>query len=103
GLALAMSLATALEAGTLWVLLGRRVGGLGGGRVWALAWRAALAALGMAAALYALQAALPGLSPLLMLLLGGGLGLAVYFGAAALLRLDEALAVPRLVLGKFRR
>ena len=98
-----MSLATALEAATLWVLLGRRVGGLEGGRVWGLAWRAGLAALGMAAAVAALRAALPGLAPLLMVALGGGLGVAVYFGAAALFRLDEALAVPRLVLSRFRR
>ena len=103
GLALAMTLSTALEAGTLWLLLRRRVGGLDGGRVWALAWRSGLAALLMGLVLVAFDRLLPGVHAMVALALGGGIGLGVYFGAAALLRLNEALTVPRLVLGKLRR
>lgn len=103
GLALAMTLATAVEAGTLWVLLRRRVGGLDGGRVLALAWRALLAAFAMGAVVWGGMTLLAGAHPAVTLVVGGTLGLIVYFGAAMLLRLDEALTVPRIVLSKVRR
>ncbi|GAB4575317.1 MAG: murein biosynthesis integral membrane protein MurJ [Anaerolineae bacterium] len=102
GLALAMSLATMLEAGTLWWLLRRRVGGLEDGRVWALAWRALLAAGVMGAAVRGVAALLAS-SALLTLLAGVLVGGVVYFGLTVLLRLEEALTVPRVVLRKLGR
>lgn len=98
GLALAMSLATAVEAGTLWLILRRRIGGLEGGRVWALVWRASAAALGMGALILALRAALGGAHVLVVAGLGLGLGVAAFFGLALLLGLEEARAVPGMIL-----
>ncbi len=52
GLALANSLATALESATLLILLRRRLGGLNGGTIWRAAGAALAAAGGMSAALW---------------------------------------------------
>lgn len=98
GLALAMSLATGLEAAALWLLLRRRIGGIEGRRVWALAWRAALAAAGMGALVRGVLAVTDGLAPVFGLLLAVALGAGAYFGLSLLLKLEEALTAPRLIL-----
>ncbi|NPV66170.1 MAG: murein biosynthesis integral membrane protein MurJ [Anaerolineae bacterium] len=98
GLALAMSLATALEAATLWLLLRRRIGGIGGRRVWALTWRAALAAVGMGALVWGVLTLTGRLTPVIGLLLAAALGVSAYFGLGIILGLEEALMAPRLIL-----
>jgi len=93
GLALANSLATALEAAALLYLMRGRLNGLNGGRVLAGALRSALAALAMGAGL-ALWLALAGEAPLwLQALVGLLLGGSLYALAVLLLRLDEAYAI----------
>ena len=103
GLALAMSVATAVEAATLWVILRRRIGGMDGRRVLALAWRTSLAALGMGAAIVALRAALTGVHVLLVAGIGVSVGVGIFFGLALLLGLEEARAVPGMVLRRLAR
>ncbi len=103
GLALAMSLSTWVEAIVLWLLLRRRIGGIGGARVWALTWRALLAAAAMGAAVRVAQIALAGAPPLAALFASSAVGLAVYGGLAVALGLEEAAAVPRALFRRLRR
>jgi putative peptidoglycan lipid II flippase len=105
GLAIAFSTANTVEAALLLGLLGRRLGGVGGG-FWRAAGGMLLAALGCGAVLLALRrvssGALPFLLPsgayswrsdlvplLLWLAAAAGLGLLVYAGIAALLGVEE--------------
>lgn len=93
GLALANSLATALEAAVLLFLMRRRLAGLDGERVLAGALRSGLAALAMGAGLAA-WLALAASEPLWMqALVGVTLGCATFALAAFLFRLDEAYSV----------
>lgn len=103
GLALAMSIATAIESAVLWAMLRRRVGGLDDRRVLGSAARTLLASGIMAAALGAYLALLPGLPRLF--LAGGGmaLGTAVFWVAALALRVEEAAILPRAVWQRLRR
>ncbi len=101
GLALANALTTLLEALALWWLLRRRVGGVNDGYVLAGAARTGLAALAMGAALLLVVGALD--SARAALAVGVVVGGAVFFGAAAALRLDEAVTVPRALLRRLRR
>lgn len=98
GLALAMSLATGLEAATLWLLLRRRIGGIEGRRVWALTWRATLAAAAMGALVWGALTLTGRLTPALGLLLAAALGVSAYFGLSMILGLEEALTATRLIL-----
>lgn len=95
GLALANSVATLLEGLTLWLLLHRRIGDLNDRVVLSGAARSLAAALGMGAVLWGLIRLLGERSALLTALLGGGVGVAVFFGLALLFGLDEARSVPR--------
>lgn len=103
GLALAMSLATAVESGTLWVLLRRRTGGLDDRRVLGGAGRTLVASGIMAGVVALFLSALPDLPALIQALGGMALGGAAFFGAALILRVDEAQALPRLVLRRVGR
>ncbi len=103
GLALANALTTLLEGLALWWLLRRRLGELRDARVIAGAGRAALAAAGMGAALLAISAALPGAGALTRTVIGGGAGLAAFFGLSLLLGIDEARSVPQMALRRLRR
>ncbi len=98
GLALAMSLATALESTTLWLILRRRVGGLDGSRVWALAWRTLAAAAVMGVVLWGLEWVLDAEPPIVQMGLGVALGAGAFFLAALLLGLEEARAIPAALL-----
>jgi putative peptidoglycan lipid II flippase len=89
GLALANSVATLLEMIVLLVLIQRRMGGIEGRRTATAFIKSGLAALAMGAALLGWRALLPGAGALAV---GGGgivVGVAVYLGAALLLRADE--------------
>lgn len=99
GLALANSIATLLELAALMMLIRCRISGVEGRRMLTAFARSGLATLAMGAALVGWQAWLPDAGTLA---LGGGgivLGVAVYLGAALLLRAEE----PRAVLGLIRR
>ena len=90
GLALANSLATFLEVGTLLVLLRRKAGGLGGRRVLAALGRGGLAAAGMGLALAAWMGVTSGGPSWLAALGGVAVGGAVYGLLLLALRVDEA-------------
>lgn len=100
GLALANSVAVLLELVALLVLMQRRMGGLEGRQTLIAFAKSGLASLAMGAVLVGWQAALPNAGSLM---LGGGgvvLGVAVYLGAALLLRVEELKAVAGLVRRK---
>jgi len=89
GLALANSIATLMETAALLVLIRRRLGGIEGKRTLSAFVKSGLAALAMGAVLLGWQTLLPNAPSLLV---GGGgiaLGIAVYLGAALLLRAEE--------------
>jgi putative peptidoglycan lipid II flippase len=97
GLALAMSIATAVESTTLWIILWRRIGGIEERRVLGGAARTLIASLIMAAAAGGFLWALPDLFVLFRALGAMGIG-AVVFGIAALaLDVEQAEMVPRLL------
>ncbi len=100
GLALANALTTNVEALVLWWLLRRRLGNLdeAGFLRSAPALLLACAALAIAVALWLGQAQ----SPLTQVLGGGVFGLGVFLGLGMLLRLEEARALPRLLLARLR-
>lgn len=103
GLALANSLTTILEALVLWWLLRRRIGSINDAHVIGGAWRAIVASLAMAAALILVIGALANTNSLVILIASGMVGGAVFFGISAALGLDEAKAVPMMILRRFKR
>jgi putative peptidoglycan lipid II flippase len=103
GLALAMSIATALESATLWIILRKRIGGIDDRRVLDGAARTLVAAGIMAAAVVGFLRALPDLPVLFQVIGTVGIGGGVFFGAALLLDVEEAEIVPRVVLRRLRR
>ena len=103
GLALAMSIATALESATLWIILRRRIGGIDDRRVLDGAARTLVASLIMAAAVAGFLRALPELHVVVQVAGAVGIGGIVFFGAALVLDVEEAEMVPRLVLRRLGR
>jgi putative peptidoglycan lipid II flippase len=102
GLALAMSLATAVESTLLWIILRRRIGGIDERRVLGGAARTLVAAGVMALAAGGFLALLPDLPTLIRAVGAMGIGAGVFWGAALLLDVEEAELVPRLVLRRVR-
>ncbi|MCE2489018.1 MAG: murein biosynthesis integral membrane protein MurJ [Anaerolineae bacterium] len=100
GLALANALTTNVEALVLWGLLRRRLGHLDERGFLRSAPALLLASAGLAVAL-GLWLSQPR-TPLLQLLGGGIVGLTVFLGLGVLLRLEEARALPRLLLARLR-
>lgn len=98
GLALANSLTTLLEGAALWLLLRRRIGDLNDRFILTGALKSLVAALGMGAFLWALNRFIPDSSAVLTTALGVALGLAIFFGLAFALGIDEARSVPRTLL-----
>lgn len=106
GLALANSMATALEAVGLWLLLRRRLTGEFYAEeriVLRNAARVAAAAVVMGGAVYMVASVLAGVSFYLVFIVGLVVGGGVFWAAALAFKVPEARAVPKLVLGKFRR
>jgi putative peptidoglycan lipid II flippase len=99
GLALANGAAVAVEASIGLVILHRRWQGVEGRRILADLARAALAA-GALAGTVLLVRELGGLEGLPLLVVGGGLGAAVYFGVAWLLGMRELINVPLSIVRK---
>lgn len=107
GLALANTIATLLEAGALWLLLRRRIGSIRDRFVMSGAARALAAAIAMGAALALavglLQSNLTDAPSIIVLIVGLGIGGAVFFAASAFFGLEEAVTIPRLALRRLRR
>lgn len=89
GLALANSLATALEATVLFIVMRKRLGGIQGGLIARGAGQSVLAALGMGLALGLLNPLTASLSRWLVALGGVCVGGVVYFGLAVVLKIPE--------------
>ena len=89
GLALANSLATGLEAVVLWLLMGRRLEGLEGGRVFQGTWQALLGSGVMGLALWVWLDQASTLPNWVLVLAGVVIGGAVYGGILLILRVDE--------------
>jgi putative peptidoglycan lipid II flippase len=96
GLALANSLTTLLEGLALWWLLRRRIGNLNDGTILNGAIRSLGAAFGMGVAIWGITQVVRG--ALLTTIVGGVVGLAVFFGLAFVLGIEEARSVPRSIL-----
>ncbi len=103
GLALANSVTTLVESGVLWWLMRRRIDGLHDAQVLRATGRTALACVGLGVAIWLVQGSLPTQAPLVVSLVGGGVGAAVFFGAAYALRLDEARALSNMVIAQLKR
>jgi putative peptidoglycan lipid II flippase len=103
GLALANTLATALEVSLLLVLLGRRLHGLEMARLRGGLLAALLSAAGMAGVLQLWLAGTGASSAWLRGGIGVALGLASYWGAAWLLRAPEARQLPGFILQRWVR
>ena len=99
GLALSMSISTAIESTILWIMLRRRVG-LPAGDVTSRAGKTLIAALVMAFIVALWRELGRGLPSLPLLLIGVIVGGASFWIMALVLRLEEAQIVPRMVLGK---
>lgn len=100
GLAAANSLATALEAVTLWVLMRRRLGGLRGGWVAQGAWQSVLAAGVMGVFLWVFLSRTEAVPAWMVGLLGAALGAAVYGGMLLLLRVEEVRTLTGILRGR---
>jgi len=98
-----MSIATAIESTVLWIILRGRIGGLDERRVLSGAARTLASAGAMALVAWAFLAALPDLHALVRAVGAAGAGAAAFWSAALLLGVDEAEAVPRMVLARLHR
>jgi putative peptidoglycan lipid II flippase len=103
GLALANSLATALEASALFIVMRKRLGGIQGGHIARGLGQAALAALGMSLALGLWIPLMSGMNRWLVGLGGVAVGGIVYGLIALALRVPEIQGAIRLVTGRLLR
>jgi putative peptidoglycan lipid II flippase len=93
GLALANSLATAIEMVVLLMLMRKRLGGLEGALLWRVLWQAGLPAVVMAGALGLWLGFGSGFATWQVVAVGVVLGAALYGGQVALLRVPEVRLV----------
>ncbi|MEW5938895.1 MAG: lipid II flippase MurJ, partial [Chloroflexota bacterium] len=103
GLALANSLATALEATALFVVMRKRLGGIQGASIARGAGQAALAALGMSLALAAWTQVGDGMSRFVVAAGGVAVGGIVYGAAMVALKVPEVQSVVGMAVRKLRR
>jgi putative peptidoglycan lipid II flippase len=103
GLALSNSLTTIGEAIALWWLLRRRIGGVNDARVMDGVWRGLVASSGMGIVLLAGLSFLNNYGSLLAVAIGGLVGATIFFGLSLALGMEEARAVPRMVVQRIRR
>ena len=97
------ALTTNLEALALWWLLRRRIGSINDKSVLMGAGKALIAALGMGVVLWLVESALSAQGALVTLIAGGLVGGVIFFGLSLLLRLEEATAIPTMLLRRFKR
>ncbi|MFN8527797.1 MAG: murein biosynthesis integral membrane protein MurJ [Anaerolineae bacterium] len=103
GLALANSIATLAEAGVLWWILRRRIGGIHDAFILRGAIPALAAALGMGAAIYGVMQLLRDSGALVIAGAGTAIGGVVFFALAIAFGISEARTIPMIVLRRFRR
>ena len=103
GLALANSLATALESIALILLMRKRLNGLGGGYIWKGVATSILGTALMAAAVVGWQALMAGRSTVAILFGGLGVGVGVYGGLMWALKVPEVIGTVRALVGRIRR
>lgn len=103
GLALANSLATALESVALVLLMRKRLKGLGGGYIWKGVAISALGTALMAAVVLGWEWLVAGRSAVIVLFGGLGLGVLVYGGLMWALKMPELMGMVRALVGKIRR
>jgi putative peptidoglycan lipid II flippase len=103
GLALANSLATAIEMGCLWVLMRRRLNGLEGKIIWDGFLKSALASIAMGMVIWGWLNLTQGQPYWLMATVGVVLGGVVYALSIVLLRVQEATAIRQYLHGRIRR
>jgi putative peptidoglycan lipid II flippase len=97
GLALANAVAVTVEVLILLVIANRRMGGMESGVMLTTLLRTLLAATGMALGVWGFVTFVPNLPPLLVAVIGGGLGVLIYAAAGLALGLEEIRWLPRLV------
>jgi len=97
-LAFSMSVATALESATLWIILQRRIGGMDDRRLLTSAARTLIASLFMAAAVGGFLIALPDLHALFQTIGAVSIGGLVFVVAAYLLHIDQIALLTRIRL-----
>ncbi|MEM6526778.1 MAG: murein biosynthesis integral membrane protein MurJ [Chloroflexota bacterium] len=102
GLALANSVTTLVEGAVLWWLMRWRIGSVNDAYVLDAVWRTGAASVVMGACIFGVTQVAGELPPLFSLMLNGIAGGAVFFGVALLLRMNEARAVPALILRRVR-
>jgi putative peptidoglycan lipid II flippase len=103
GLALANSLATALEATLLFIFMRRRLNGIEGASIADGAWRVSLAALGMAIGLWFWVQATGGMNRVLVALGGVALGGIVYLVGVTVLKVPEIRMLTGAVMRRIRK
>ena len=103
GLALANSLATALESTVLWILLRRRIPTLDPRPVLHTLTRTLIAGIGMVAVVGAWLLITADLPQILRLFGGLVLGIGSFWGIAVAVHIDEAQSVPRQILARFSK
>ena len=103
GLALANSLATALEATALFIFMRRRLNGIEGKSIFDSAWRVALSALGMGIGLLAWTQLTAGWTRWLVALGGVAVGGIVYLFGVAILKVPEIKIVGNAIARRLLR
>jgi putative peptidoglycan lipid II flippase len=103
GLALANALTTNVEAAVLWWLLQRRVGRIGGSSTTATLSKLTGATLASAVVMWAVLSQFAPPPSIEAGLVAGMCGALVFFGVGLLLRIEEAVHLPRLALRWLRR
>ena len=102
GLALANALTTLIEAGVLWWLMRRRIGGINDGFVIDGSWRTIVASLTMGVVLWGMAQLSP-IQDFRLAIAGGFIGGGVFFGVSLILGIQEAKAVPNMLMRRFKR
>jgi len=103
GLALANSLATALEAVTLFIFMRKRLNGIEGRSIWDGVWRVGAAGLGMAIGLGLWIQAAGSLNRWLVALGGVALGGVIYFAGTLIFKVPEIKLLTRAVSNRIKR
>jgi putative peptidoglycan lipid II flippase len=103
GLALANSLATALESVALVILMSRRLKGLEGGYVWKGIGISVIGTVLMAAVVVGWSLLFATSSRLVLVFGALGLGVAVYGGLMWALKMPELMGMVRALVGKLKR